>query len=164
MPNLTILNGDEISKTYEWTADTIRIGRHGANDFVINNASVSGEHCIIERCENGWRVKDLDSTNGTRVNDQRVTMATLHRNDVLSLGDISLSVRGDDVPEADPSHSEAADSIPRTTIVMRPPTAFRGAEGFRQKSESKRFLNALIILGVIAVLVLAFLLIKQLLF
>ena len=123
MPNLTILNGDEISKTYEWTADTIRIGRHGANDFVINNASVSGEHCIIERCENGWRVKDLDSTNGTRVNDQRVTMATLHRNDVLSLGDISLSVRGDDVPEADPGHSEAADSIrarPSSCVPRRP--------------------------------------------
>lgn len=164
MPNVTILNGDEIGKTYAWTADSIRIGRHGANDFVINNASVSGEHCIVERCENGWRVKDLDSTNGTRVNDQRITMATLHRNDVLALGDISLSVRGDDVPEAEAGSTEAADSIPRTTIVMRPATAFHGAEGFTQKSEGKRFLNMLIIVGVVAVLVLAALLVRQLLF
>lgn len=145
MPNITILNGEEIGKTYSWAADQIRIGRNSANDFVIANASVSGEHCIIERCEGGWRVKDLDSTNGTRVNDQRITMATLRRNDVVTLGDIAISIRGDDVPEAEPGQVESVDSIPRTTIVMRPTvTPTKPAEGFSKKSESKKVLNLLI--------------------
>ncbi|MEG1479419.1 MAG: FHA domain-containing protein [Kiritimatiellia bacterium] len=163
MPNITILNGDEIGKTYEWTAEQIRLGRHAANDFVVNNASVSGEHCLIERSEGGWRVKDLDSTNGTRVNDQKITIATIHRNDVITLGDISISIRGDDVPEADAGVTESIDSIPRTTIVMRPATATRTTEGFAKKSESKKMLNAIIVFAVIVILVLAGVLIANVL-
>lgn len=156
MPNITILNGEEIGKTYSWTADQIRIGRNSANDFVIANASVSGEHCVIERCEGGWRVKDLDSTNGTRVNDQRITMATVRRNDVITFGDIAVSIRGDDVPESEPGAVESVDSIPRTTIVMRPsvtPTA--PIDGFAKKSESKKALNLIIGISIAAIVVLA---------
>ena len=156
MPNITILNGEEIGKTYSWTADQIRIGRNSANDFVIANASVSGEHCIIERCDGGWRVKDLDSTNGTRVNDQRITMATVRRNDVVTLGGIALSIRGDDVPEAEPGQVESVDSIPRTTIVMRPTVSSgKPVEGFARKSESKKALNLAIVAIVALIVVLA---------
>jgi len=144
MPNITILNGEEIGRSYAWTADQIRIGRNSANDFVIANASVSGEHCIIERYEGGWRVCDLDSTNGTRLNDARVTMATLHRNDVITFGDIAVAIRGDDVPESDPGVVESIDNIPRTTIVMRPSRAPAKVDGFEKKSESKRALNMII--------------------
>lgn len=156
MPNITILNGEEIGKTYSWTADPIRIGRNSANDFVIANASVSGEHCVIERCEGGWRVKDLDSTNGTRVNDQRITMATVRRNDVIAFGDIAVSIRGDDVPEAEPGAVESVDSIPRTTIVMRPSvTPTTPVDGFAKKSESKKMLNLIIGISIAAIMVLA---------
>lgn len=164
MPNLTILNGEEIGKTYSWTADKIRIGRNQANDFVIVNASVSGEHCIIERFEGGWRIKDLDSTNGTKLNDQRITMATLHCDDVLSFGDISLSIRGDDLPAADPGYVEAAESIPRTTIIMRPNTnAAASVEGFSKKSESKKALNVILGVVIVAILAVALVLILKLL-
>lgn len=156
MPNITILNGEEIGKTYAWTADQIRIGRNGANDFVIANASVSGEHCIIERCEGGWRVKDLDSTNGTRVNDQRITMSTVRRNDVITFGDIAVSIRGDDVPEAEPGTVESVDSIPRTTIIMRPSVApAKPVDGFAKKSESKKALNLIIGVSIAIIAVLA---------
>lgn len=164
MPNITILNGDEIGKSYRWAADQIRIGRNSANDFVISNASVSGEHCIIERCDGGWRVKDLDSTNGTRVNKVRITMTTVHRNDVINLGDIALSITGDDVPEADPGVTENVDSIPRTTIVMRPTTASsRPVEGFTKKSESKKTLNLIIGVSIVVIIALAAVLVLKLL-
>ena len=164
MPNITILNGEEIGKTYTWEADQIRIGRNSANDFVISDASVSGEHCIIERCESGWRIKDLDSTNGTRVNEVRISMTTVHRNDVINLGDIALSFRGDDVPEADAGASENVDSIPRTTIVMRPTAApSRPIEGFTKKTESKKTLNIIIVVSIVAVVALAAVLVGKLL-
>lgn len=162
MPNITILNGDEQGKTYEWTADAIRIGRNSANDFVISNSSVSGEHCIIEACESGWRVKDLDSTNGSSINSQRITMATIHRNDVLTVGDISLAFRGEDVPEADPGTVESVDSIPRTTIVMRPSAKnTKPVEGFSKKSETKKLLNVFIILAIIAIIAIAVYIVKE---
>ena len=159
MPNITILNGEETGKSYEWTSDRIRIGRNAANDFVIANASVSGEHCLIERCDGGWRVKDLDSTNGTRLNDRRITLADLHRNDLVSFGDISVSFRGDDVPEAEPSATvSSTDDIPRTTIVMRPTVKpkLNAAEGFGKRSEgNKKALNAIIAVSVVIILALA---------
>ncbi len=146
MPTITILNGEEVGKKYEWTADRIRIGRNSANDFVIADHSVSGQHCLIERSEGGWRIKDLDSTNGTRINASRVTMAMLHREDVISFGDVEGTINGDDVPSREPSTNEPFESIPRTTIVMRPKdkTATTPAAGFTKKSESKKALNAII--------------------
>ncbi len=164
MPTITILNGDETGKTYSWTAERIRIGRNSANDFVIANASVSGEHCLIERCEGGWRVKDLGSTNGTRLNNQRITMAALHADDVVAFGDIAVSIKGDDLPAAEPAATESVDNIPRTTIVMRPTKGASGpVEGFGKKSESKKMLNLLIGVGIVAaVLLLGLLIVKVL--
>ncbi len=168
MPTLVVLNGDSIGQEYTWTSERIRIGRLPANDFVVNNASVSGEHCLIERAESGWRVKDLGSTNGTRLNDshgERVSIAALHRNDVLMIGDISLSVRGDDVPEANPGQVESVDSIPRTTIIMRPQAGGSRlqAEGFSKKSESKKMLNLLLGGVIILIFIIAVALILKLL-
>ena len=162
MPSITILNGEETGRTYEWSAGTgIRVGRNAANDFVITNASVSGEHCIIEPCEGGWRIKDNDSTNGTRLNDQPITMAMLHRNDVIKFGDIVASSRGEDVPEAE-SNVESVESIPRTTIVMRPSdAATRPVDGFTKKSESKKLFNVIIVCAVIAIVVLAVMLLMK---
>lgn len=79
-------------------------------------------------------------------------MATIYRNDVLTLGDISLAFRGEDVPEADPGTVESVDSIPRTTIVMRPSAkTTKPVEGFSKKSETKKTLNTLITLAMIAI-------------
>ena len=108
-------------------------------------------------------MKDLDSTNGTRVNDQRISMTTVRRNDVITLGDIALSIRGDDVPEAEPGKVESVDSIPRTTIVMRPAvTPTKPVEGFGRKSESKKALNLIIIASIVAIVVLAVVLLLKL--
>ncbi|MDO5765637.1 MAG: FHA domain-containing protein [Elusimicrobiales bacterium] len=166
MPNLTILTGEEQGKTYAWQENAIRIGRNAANDFVVSNASVSSEHCVIEPYGvGGWRIKDLDSTNGTRVNNTRVTMATLHRNDVISLGDVAVSILGDDLEESEADAMESADSIPRTTIVMRQPVDRKGAqnvEGFSKKSESKRLLNIIIGAAILIVVALVILIVINL--
>jgi pSer/pThr/pTyr-binding forkhead associated (FHA) protein len=164
MPIIEILNGEEIGRTYEWGSDNgIRVGRNSANDFVIANASVSGEHCIIEPCDGGWRIKDNDSTNGTRLNDQRITMSMLHRNDVIAFGDIVTTIRGEDVPEA-ATNVESVESIPRTTIVMRPQASTSGpVDGFSKKSESKKLFNMIIVLSVIGVIALAAVLVAKLL-
>ncbi len=166
MPVLEIMNGEDIGKRFEWTSDRIRIGRLAANDFAINNASVSGEHCLIERTAEGWRVKDLGSTNGTRLNDSQtpITMSLLHRNDILMLGDVALSVRGDDIPEATKAFTESVDNIPRTTIIMRPQagaTKISQIEGFSQKKDSKGVLNMMIVVSIILIVILSALLLAK---
>ncbi len=154
MATLTILEGPEIGKTFALTQDTTRIGRNAANDFVINNPSVSSEHCLIEHGANGFRIKDLDSTNGTRLNGERIEMASIFRNDVLTLGDIPLSITGDDVPEnIDPV--QVTSNIPRTTIVIQPAQAKTiENQAFAKRSDFKFFwvLMVVVAIAVIALL------------
>lgn len=52
--------------------DTLTIGRDASNDLVLDNPSVSRFHAQIERVGQRFRVRDLRSSNGTFVNNERV--------------------------------------------------------------------------------------------
>jgi len=66
---------------------------------VVSAPSVSGCHCSIAQVDGAWVLKDLGSTNGTRLNGEVVSEAKLFRGDKVSLGDFSLVLEGEDVPE-----------------------------------------------------------------
>ena len=69
------------------------LGRGGRADLVLADTAVSAEHARVERDGRRWVVVDLDSTNGTRLNDSRVRgRAALTVGDVLSLGTVRLEV------------------------------------------------------------------------
>lgn len=59
------------------------IGRGTASNLTISKLAVSKKHAIIERHAEGFRVRDLGSTNGTFVNAQRVTESPLVHDDIL---------------------------------------------------------------------------------
>jgi pSer/pThr/pTyr-binding forkhead associated (FHA) protein len=66
---------------------TLKIGRNPDNDMVLDDPQVSGSHAEIRRGENEVVVVDLESRNGTFVNEVQVTTPqTLRHNDVLRLG------------------------------------------------------------------------------
>jgi hypothetical protein len=75
-----------------------RFGRSTANDFVFLDATVSRFHCELEVSANALSVRDLDSANGTFIDDQPVDRADLCNGQVLRLGDVCLEVR--EAPEA----------------------------------------------------------------
>jgi len=74
-----------------------RLGRSALNDFAILDATVSRFHCEVEVTAERIVVRDLDSANGTFVDDQPVETAELRNGQVLRLGDVCLEVR--DAPE-----------------------------------------------------------------
>jgi len=49
------------------------IGRHRSCDIVLNFTNVSGKHCKLVLSEGYWYILDLQSTNGVKVNDVKVT-------------------------------------------------------------------------------------------
>ena len=51
----------------------ITVGRHRSCDIVLNFNNVSGKHCQLVLSEGYWYVLDLQSTNGVKVNGNRVT-------------------------------------------------------------------------------------------
>ena len=72
-------------------APRFRIGAHQGNDLVIDHATVSRFHLEILADEQGYRVRDLGSTNGTFIDGIRVCDAYLPQQAMLRLGEVSLS-------------------------------------------------------------------------
>ncbi|MGP1309749.1 MAG: ATPase, T2SS/T4P/T4SS family [Phycisphaerales bacterium] len=65
----------------------ITIGRHPDNDIVIRDELASRFHCTIEPDSSGaWRVRDLGSRNGTRVNDSAIEDRPLRQGDRVQVG------------------------------------------------------------------------------
>ncbi len=65
---------------------TITIGRQPDNLLVLADDQASRHHCIIEPVDGGYRVRDLGSRNGTRLNRQRITIENLDNGDVVQIG------------------------------------------------------------------------------
>lgn len=71
----------------------ISIGRARANDMVLDDASVSSQHCRIRPEQGRFVLYDLKSTNGTMVNGRRVDRHLLDEGDVIQMGETSLQFR-----------------------------------------------------------------------
>ncbi len=77
-PRLTLyLNegGEHLERTFE--TPEIVIGRDLSCDYPIADETVSGRHAILRFHHNQWWVEDIQSTNGTYLNEERVTTATV---------------------------------------------------------------------------------------
>jgi len=84
-------NSDRL--TFRVSPGTIKtVGRAPRADFVVDAALVSRIHCRLEAGSEALEVVDLESTNGTFVNDKRVTRAKLVSGDRLRVGRVELRV------------------------------------------------------------------------
>ena len=66
--------------------DTVRIGRAETNGIVLNDDVVSSEHLELRKNGDGWEIVDLDSTNGTFIEGERVTRAPVGALTCVRLG------------------------------------------------------------------------------
>lgn len=76
---------------------SIRIGRSSSNDIVISEQTVSSHHAVLTEdasaIEKSYRIKDLNSTNGTFVNGKRISEeVTIQPGDTLKLGNYVTSI------------------------------------------------------------------------
>ena len=86
--------GADPSLTFRIRAGSIKtVGRAARADFVVDATLVSRVHCRLAAGAESLEVVDLDSTNGTFVNGQRVKRATLGDGDKLGVGRVELTVR-----------------------------------------------------------------------
>ena len=79
-------------KTFRILPGGIRtIGRAAGADFIVDAALVSRVHCRLTALPDGsLELRDLDSTNGTSVNGQRVESARLRSGDRIQVGRVEL--------------------------------------------------------------------------
>ncbi len=73
--------------------ERLRVGKAPDNDLVLPDDTVSRQHCELTRDAGGIRVRDLGSTNGTRVGGARVSEAIVQPGAVLKVGEVELALR-----------------------------------------------------------------------
>ncbi len=74
------------------------LGRHPECDIQIESRKISRRHCCIAQIHDYLVVRDLDSTNGIRVNGVRVIEGVLHDGDEVTIGGSRYKVTWDDAP------------------------------------------------------------------
>ncbi len=80
---LVMQNGERIVLE----TDSLKIGRQATCRIVFNDSNVSREHAQMRRTADGWKLLDLGSTNGTKINGVKITEEQLLVNgDELSFG------------------------------------------------------------------------------
>jgi hypothetical protein len=133
MPRLVAQSPEFTGKSFDLTGREITMGRIADNKIQIEHASVSGHHAVLKLDMLDYVIKDLDSTNGTRINGERVTEQKLRRNDILRLGNIELLYDSEHQPPGQPmptpsarvnlaecaSHGRPPDFINASPIVKR---------------------------------------------
>jgi putative nucleotidyltransferase with HDIG domain len=87
------LNGPFKGQSWE-AGDVLRIGRIGPAEVILDDLSISRNHAEIRYTERGWRLRDLGSTNGTRLNGVRLSNGQwpLRTRDIIQIGEIAVTV------------------------------------------------------------------------
>ena len=80
------------SPPFDLTKDLCLVGRGDDCDVRLDHKSVSKFHCVIVKTDGLLLLRDLGSTNGTRVNGTRVRRAALLPNDAVGFANLKFKV------------------------------------------------------------------------
>src|SRR5271167_2766590 len=92
MAKLVILNQGLPGRACELHTDRTTIGRVEDNTFQIADASVSSHHCEVHLRGSDIFIRDLHSTNGSYINNEKITEQILKPGQILRLGQVELKL------------------------------------------------------------------------
>ena len=127
MPRLVVLSEGFTGRAYDLKVEKTTVGRVEDNAFQIPDASVSSHHCEVILQGEEVLIRDLNSTNGTFINDQPVTEAVLKPSEKLRLGNIELRL------ETAPASAPA----PAKKVLDRTQVMNQGVKASELESETK---------------------------
>ncbi|WP_369133696.1 ATP-binding cassette domain-containing protein [Modestobacter sp. I12A-02662] len=84
-----------LSAVHHLPPERLAIGRSPDNDVVVDDLLVSRHHAVLERTPGGWRLRDLDSANGTFLNGRGMDEALVAERDLIGVGRTLLQLAGD---------------------------------------------------------------------
>lgn len=139
------MSGEVKGKTFPLDREVITLGRAQDNAIVLTNPAVSGHHCSVARAGEQFMLRDLESTNGTRLNSKEVTEARLHPKDLVQVGSVEFMF-DTDVREAVDTHSYAETEVEVSAGPVSAPDSFTSISPFgARRREGSKGLWALVI-------------------
>src|SRR5438445_13576689 len=119
MAKLSLMFENRLVKEVPIGSRPVGIGRSPDNDLPVDNLAVSNHHARVFFEAGRLVVEDLDSLNGTFVNDLRVERATLHDGDSIHIGKdkIKVDASGDAPLAWDTGRKAAAPRIDETMVL-----------------------------------------------
>jgi pSer/pThr/pTyr-binding forkhead associated (FHA) protein len=154
MPKLIVSLPDGSEVTHDLTDATVTVGRVADNTIQIEDASVSSHHAELTLHGTDYVLKDLGSTNGTRVNNAPIQPEEAHPlrpGTSLLFGSIVIRYASDVGGETPmPQESEPALAPAATSIA---PSDFANASPFQKKKKEKdTSAMAVLAVGILALL------------
>ena len=93
VPEITVIYNDTDDASRTFQVSEITIGRESACTLVIPDDTVSAYHARLRYHHKQWWIDDLQSTNGTFINDERVfTSTVILSGDEITLGKVKLQI------------------------------------------------------------------------
>lgn len=83
---LVVIYGTDLGRRVPLSRSTFTVGRSSKNDLSLDQDSVSRHHARVTFDKEGYAIADLDSKNGTYVNDAAVTRTVLRHGDQVKIG------------------------------------------------------------------------------
>jgi pSer/pThr/pTyr-binding forkhead associated (FHA) protein len=119
MPKLSLMFDNKLVREVPVGGRPVTIGRAPDNDIPVDNLAVSNYHAKVYFEAGRMVVEDLDSLNGTFVNDLRIERATLHDQDKIHIGKhiIKVDTSGDAPVPWDTGRKVAAPRINETMVL-----------------------------------------------
>jgi predicted component of type VI protein secretion system len=120
MAKLVALSAGMAGRSHNLNVDKTTIGRVEDNTFQIAEASVSSHHCEILLRGSDVLVKDLNSTNGTFIDGEKITESVLKLGQILRLGQVELRLEDGQAPASAPAAPPASAPAPEPALSNKP--------------------------------------------
>ncbi|MEW6368623.1 MAG: sigma 54-interacting transcriptional regulator [Acidobacteriota bacterium] len=154
-PRLVAVEGPAAGRVFELGPDETGMGRSQTSAIVLPDAAASRRHCVIRAEAGQFRLTDLDSMHGTRVNGSAVKSCILAHGDRIQVGRSTLVLLlEDEPPEASSSGVDLRDGslTAESTVRLDPSDALylqpeKLLDSLRSSERASRDLNALLRIG-----------------
>lgn len=102
--SLVVENGPAAGEEFMLATKQVVVGRGPAVDVNFNDDAMSREHVAFELGSEGFRARDLASTNGMRINGSETLVANLEHGDAIQIGNAVFRYIVEPIPKSAKTH------------------------------------------------------------
>ena len=156
MPKLHIQSGQLEGKVFDLLEERVTVGRALDNTIRMEDGTISHHHAVFVLDTEGCKLRDLNSTNGTRVNGMRITETMVNNGDQVRMGSIEMRYESDVKKSSQPLPPSATGvDLSQVGQGGGAPPSFASASPFGRKRRSQRNVVSLAVLGLALIAVLS---------